>query len=463
MSETDIDNLWKSIKGELEIIVNPLQFRTHIPNLNLKKIDSENNIVEFTSPSDFQRNLVEEKLYGYLKNVIDKKLGNQYRLMFTVEKKEPTKLKLNELGPLFTHEQESRSSLRNATKAAGLNDRYTFDRFIVGNHNRLAYAVLTAIADDPGKVYNPMFLYSGVGLGKTHLVQAVGHKILEKNPNIKVKYTTGEQFLNEVVDSLRAGRSGRNSINELKKIYRNLDVLIIDDIHAIAGKETTQEEFFHTFNALYMAGKQIILTSDRAPHQIKTLEERLSSRFASGMIADMQMPDIETKMAILKERNEELKLGAPDEVISNIASIYDTNIRELEAKLLQIATVAKSQGINLTTDLSNQLLGQIEKQKQARITPQVIMREVAKYYGTTVKNIKGERRTKTLVIPRQVIMYLLRDTLNMGYQSIGELLGGRDHTTIMHGVEKTLDGLTNNNQLNKELDQIKNNIKTSCL
>jgi len=463
MSETELTNLWKSIKGELEVVVNPSHFKIHVPSLSIKTIDEESKIIEFSATTDFQRNFVEDKMYGHFKKIVSKTLGNDYRLMFTVQKKDPQKLVPKDIGPLFTHKADTAYSIENAIRTAGLNNQYTFERFVVGNHNRLAYAVSTAIADDPGKVYNPFFLYSGVGLGKTHLIQAIGNRILRKHTNIKIRYVTGEQFLNEVVDSIRTGRGGRSSMNELKKAYRNLDVLIIDDVHAIAGKETTQEEFFHTFNALYMAGKQIILTSDRAPHQIKTLEERLSSRFASGMIADMQMPDIETKIAILRERNDELKLNAPEDVITHIATVCITNIRELEAKLLQIATIAKSQGIKLTTDISNQLLGQIEKQKQTRITPQIVIREVTKYYSITMKNIKGKRRIKTLVIPRQITMYLLRDLLTMGYQSIGEILGGRDHTTIMHGFEKIQQKLIEQGSMYEEVQQIKANIKDASL
>ncbi len=454
----DKDELWKSVVGELEITANPAYVKTHIPGAYIKDINIEDKIIEITAPSEFQRNFIEDRLYGHIREIINKLISPDYKLMFTVTKKDPTKISTKDLGPLF--EQPESFNLTQRAQQAGLNPQYTFKRFIVGDHNRLAYAVATAIADAPGKVYNPFFLYSGVGLGKTHLVQAIGHAILEKHPDKKVLYNTGEQFLNDVIESLRKGiKSSGLKRNDFKRKYRNVDVLIIDDVHAIAGKTTTQEEFFHTFNALFMAQKQIILTSDRAPHEIKTLEERLSSRFASGMIADIQRPDLETRIAILRERNEEMNLGAPEEVLEYIATLVDTNIRELEAKLLQTVTKAKSLGLDLTVKNTAEILGDIKKTENKKVTPNTIIKETAKYYGVTIKDIKGKSRLKTLVRPRQVCMFLLRDYAGMGYKSIGELLGDRDHTTIMHGVEKITTLYNESPQFKKEIDQIKNNIE----
>ncbi|MDQ5981385.1 MAG: Chromosomal replication initiator protein DnaA [Patescibacteria group bacterium] len=455
MINLDPKDLWKSVKGELEIVSNPAHFKAHIPGTAIKKIDEADHLIEISCTSEYQRNFIEERMYGYIKDIIRKIAGDEYRLMFTVEKTTDLKLKPDDFGPLFNTPQEN----INKAKSVGLNETYSFKRFIVGNHNRLANAVSTAIADNPGKIYNPFFLYSGVGLGKTHLVQAIGQEVLKKNPNAKVLYITGEQFLNEVVDAVRKGKPTSNlTRNELKNKYRNVDVLIVDDIHSIAGKEATQEEFFHTFNALYMDQKQIILTSDRPPHEIKTLEERLSSRFASGMIADIQPPDLETRMAILIERNEELKLGAPREVIEYIAEAIKTNIRELEAKLLQTVTTARSLGQTLNIETTKSIIGQIEKTQQSRITPNTIIREVCKYYGVTIKDLKGTRRMKTLVTPRQISMFFLRDISELGFQAIGELLGSRDHTTVMHGVNKIESSIKDNRSFQKEIDQVRNAI-----
>lgn len=463
MDQAQLDKVWKSMKGELEVMANPTQFKAHIPGSYIKKIDSDDKVIELTSPSEFKRNFLEERFYGYLKDITTKVVGPGYKLMFTVTKVEQSAIPPQDLGPLFDNEKEKEPDemlLSERLKDAGLSDRYTIDRFIVGNHNRLAYAVSTAIIDNPGRVYNPFFLHSGVGLGKTHLVQSIGYEILRKHPEKSVIYKTGEQFLNEVVEAVRRGGVSNNNFKrfDLKKKYRNADVLIIDDIHSIAGKPSTQEEFFNTFNALYMAQKQIILTSDRAPHEIKTLEERLSSRFASGMIADIQKPDVETRIAILQERNRELNLEAPDKVIEYVANTVTNSVRELEAALIQTVTRAKSFGQDLNQqDTTINILGDINREKQRRVTPNIIIREVSKYYGITVKDIKGKRRLKNLVLPRQVCMYLLRNMADMGYQSIGELLGGRDHSTVVHGVNKT-EEMLKETSFTKEIDQLKDNI-----
>lgn len=458
MDFTDKDQLWKTMKGELEVVINPAFYKTYIPSCYIKTFDTEARIIEITCPSEFQRNFIEDRLYGHIKSVTEKLVGPEYKLMFSVTKKDPTTLQKEDLGPLFVQNPDS-DQIEYKAKEAGLNPQYTLSRFIVGNNNRLAYAVSTAITDNPGKIYNPFFLYSGVGLGKTHLVQAIGHEILVKHPQMKILYRNGEQFLNEVVDAVMKGKNQNNlKRNALKSRYRNVDVLIIDDIHAIAGKESTQEEFFHTFNSLYMDQKQIILTSDRPPSEIRTLEDRLSSRFSSGMIADIQMPDYETRVAILKKKNLELGLGAPDDVIDYIASAVNSNIRELEAKLLQTVTRARSMGQPLDVGVTRSIVGEIEANKNKLITPNIVLREVTKYYGTTIKDLKGERRTKTIVVPRQVAMYLLREINGLGYLAIGELLGGRDHTTILHGVDKINQELNKNSSISKEIEQIKNNI-----
>ena len=433
------EELWLSIKKDLKAVSNPLTFKTYINNgTYIKKVDETDKLIEITSPTDFHRNNIEDRMYGALKESIVKQLGPEYRLMFSVTKKEPAQLTIDDFGPLFEQKQDQTNNIDLKKREAGLNMHYNFDRFVVGNNNRLAYAVASAICENPGKMYNPFFLYSGVGLGKTHLIHAIGHKILEKNPNLNVLYKTGEQFLNEVVDALRKSNNPKLSSKRtaLKSKYRNVDVLIIDDIHFIAGKEATQEEFFHTFNALYMSQKQIILTSDRPPKDIKTLEDRLSSRFSSGMIADIQKPDIETKLAILKDRNDELKLKVSDIVLEHIASLVDTNIRELEGKLLQTATRARSEGLELNKTSVTKILGEINQNKKKLITPDSVIKEVCQHYSITIKDIKGQRRLKPLVVPRQVCMYLLREINSLGLQTIGELLGRKDHTTVIHGIHK---------------------------
>jgi chromosomal replication initiator protein len=458
MGNLNIEEVWLSIKKDLKVSANPILFNTYINNgTYIKKIDESDNLIEITAPTEHHRNNIEDRLYGVIKEIVIKQLGPQYRLMFSVTKKEPTQLSIDDFGPLFEAKKEKENNIELRKKEAGLNLLYNFERLIVGNHNRLAYAVATAITENPGRMYNPFFLYSGVGLGKTHLVQAIGHKIIEKNPNINVLYRTGEQFLNEVVDAIRKNKNPRSTSKRtaLKNKYRNIDVLIIDDIQFIAGKDSTQEEFFHTFNALYMSQKQIILTSDKHPKEIKTLEERLSSRFASGMIADIQKPDIETKLAILQERNEELKLRVNNEVLEHKATMVDTNIRELEGKLLQTATKARSEGLELNKSSVIKILGEINQNKKKLITPDSVIKEVCQYYDVTIKDIKGQRRMKPLVIPRQICMYLLREVNNMGLQNISELLGRKDHTTVIHGIHKVEDLLKKDPKYKSNLEDIK--------
>ncbi len=460
MTSPDPDFIWNEVKGELQKVTNPAHYKAYIPGTFIKKIDETDYLIEITAPSEFQRNFIEDRMYGHIKDSISRLVGPKYRLMFSVTKKEPAQMSIDDFGPLFEQKQEQELSIQSVKQDAGLNPQYTFERFVVGNHNRLAYAVSTAIAENPGKIYNPFFLYSGVGLGKTHLVQAIGHKIIEKHPNLKILYKTGEQFLNEVVDAIRKNKNGPmdNRRNNLKKMYRNIDVLIVDDIHSIAGKESTQEEFFHTFNALYMSQKQIILTSDRSPKEIKTLEERLSSRFASGMMADIQKPDMETRLAILKDRNDELHLNLNEDVLEHIAVMVDTNIRELEGKLLQTAIRAKSEGMELNKENATQIIGEIDKAKGKLITPNHIMHEVCQFYNVTQKELKGARRLKTIVVPRQICMYMLRDITKMGLQSIGEILGKKDHTTVIHALQKIELEIKKNSRVFKEIETIRSRL-----
>ena len=461
MDTQNVDNLWNEVKNSLEQIINPIHYKTYIPGTYIKKINEEDLLIEITSPTEFQRNFIEERMYGHIKESLSNLIGPKYRLMFSVTQKETKQMTIEDVGPLYEQKIASETSITQTKKDAGLNPQYTFDRFVVGNSNRLAYAVATGIAENPGKIYNPFFVYSGVGLGKTHLVQAIGHKIIEKHPTYKVLYKTGEQFLNEVVDALRKSKIPADSKrNALKKNYRNVDVLIIDDIHSIAGKEATQEEFFHTFNALYMSQKQIILTSDRPPKEIKTLEERLSSRFSSGMIADIQKPDTETKLAILRERNEELRLNIRDDVLAYIAEAVESNIRELEGKLLQTATKAMSQGVDLNQSFAKQVIGDINKSKQKLITPDLIIQEVCSYYNISSKELKGQRRMKPIVMPRQICMYLFREILKMSLVSIGELLGRKDHTTVIHAIQKIEDLLKDkaNAKIHNDISYLKEKI-----
>lgn len=317
---------------------------------------------------------------------------------------------------------------------ANLNARYTFDTFVVGKNNNLAHAASLAVAEKPGEIYNPLFIYGGVGLGKTHLMQSVAHFILQNNPKARILYVTSETFTNELIDSIR--NKNNYSTTEFRKKYRNIDVLLIDDIQFIIGKESTQEEFFHTFNALYEAKKQIIISSDKPPKDFETLEDRLKSRFEWGLTVDIQPPDYETRMAILRKKEELDHINIDNEVIQYIAANVKSNIRELEGSLTKIVAMSNltKQEINLemAQEVLRDLINPDEKQE---ITPQFIIDVVAEHFNVSVADLTGSKRNKEIVFPRQIAMYLCREMTNAPLQQIGSFLK-KDHTTIIHGIDK---------------------------
>jgi len=318
-------------------------------------------------------------------------------------------------------------------KSAGLmlNANYSFEEFVVGNNNRMAHAASLAVAEKPGKVYNPLFIYGGVGLGKTHLAQAIAHFVLEEQKKAKVFYASSESFMNELIFAIRAGKT-----LEFKNKYRNVDLLIIDDIQFLAGKESTQEEFFHTFNALYDADKQIVVTSDRPPKEIRALEDRLVSRFEWGLITDIQMPDLETRMAILRKKTEKDGLSIPDDVLFLIAESVRSNIRELEGSLIRLLAFAGLTGSPITIDLASEVLKDFIKVKPR--TPNIgdIQKLVAERFESSVELMKSEKRSSHIVLPRQVAFWLSRELTDKSLVEIGRQFGGRDHTTVLHACRK---------------------------
>ncbi len=318
-----------------------------------------------------------------------------------------------------------------------LNPKYTFDSFVIGNSNRFAHAASLAVAESPAKAYNPLFIYGGVGLGKTHLMHAIGHYILNNNPKSQVVYVSSEKFTNELINSIKDDKNV-----EFRNKYRNIDILLVDDIQFIAGKERTQEEFFHTFNALYEANKQIIISSDRPPKEIPTLEDRLRSRFEWGLIADIQAPDFETRMAILKKKADVEKLNIPNEVMVYIATKIKSNIRELEGALIRIVAFSSLTNKEISVDLASEALKDIISSKQTRqVTIDIIQEVVANYYNLKIEDLKSARRTRNIAFPRQIAMYLSRKLTDMSLPKIGEEFGGRDHTTVIHAYEKISNNL----------------------
>ncbi|MFH1617149.1 MAG: chromosomal replication initiator protein DnaA [Candidatus Margulisiibacteriota bacterium] len=335
-----------------------------------------------------------------------------------------------------------------------LNPRYTFDSFVIGHGNRFAHAAALAVAEAPGAAYNPLFLYGGVGLGKTHLMQAIGHSVLKTRPTSKVLYISSEVFTNELINSIRDDKT-----KEFREKYRNIDVLMVDDIQFLAGKERTQEEFFHTFNALHESNKQIVLTSDRPPKDIPTLEERLRSRFEWGLIADIQPPDFETRIAILRKKAETVELSVPTEVLTFIASKVASNIRELEGALIRVVAFASLSGSDITISLvENVLKDLVNSSRGASITIDDIKRITAEYYSVKIDDMSAKIRTKEIATARQVAMYFAREMTEFSLPKIGEEFGGRDHTTVMHACDKVKTSLKSNSSIDEAVKNIRKKI-----
>lgn len=340
---------------------------------------------------------------------------------------------------------------------ANLNPRYTFDTFVVGKNNNFAHAASLAVAESPGEVYNPLFIYGGVGLGKTHLMHSIAHFILDQDPEKKVLYVTSETFTNEVIDNIRSGNSA--AMSKFRDKYRNIDVLLIDDIQFIIGKESTQEEFFHTFNSLHSAKKQIIISSDKPPKDMEILEERFRSRFEWGLIADITLPDYETRMAILHKNEEMNGYSISEDVIKYIATNIKSNIRELEGAFNKVMAGAKLEKKEVTLELAEQALKDIISPDEKKIiTPDYIISVVADHYGVTPADLSGNKRNSKIVMPRQVSMYLCREIISTPLKNIGKALGNRDHTTVMHGIEKIENELQTDDNLKNTIDILKKKI-----
>ncbi len=331
-----------------------------------------------------------------------------------------------------------------------LNPKYTFENFVVGPNNSLAHAAAVAVAESPGRAYNPLFIYGGVGLGKTHLMHAVGHSVAKRFPHLRIEYVSTETFTNELINAIREDRMA-----EFRERYRSVDLLLVDDVQFIAGKERTQEEFFHTFNALYEAHKQIILSSDRPPKEILTLEERLRSRFEWGLITDIQPPDLETRIAILKMNAEQRGLRISEEVLEYIARQVTSNIRELEGALMRVIAYASLNGLELTKAVAARALSEIFAPREAQVEPQEVIQKVAERFGLRPEDLVGGGRKKEVVLPRQVAMYLVRELTRASLPEIGQLFGGRDHTTVLYAIQKIQELVENDREVQRLIQSLK--------
>jgi len=339
-------------------------------------------------------------------------------------------------------------------KEIGLNPKYTFDSFVIGASNRLAHAASIAVADSPAKTYNPLFIYGGVGLGKTHLMHAIGQRSLGKSPKTKVLYLSSEAFTNDLIKAIQT-----RSTPEFRKKYRSVDILLIDDIQFIAGKESTQEEFFHTFNALYDAHKQIVVSSDRPPKEIPGLEERLISRFLYGLVADIQAPDFETRIAILKKKSEKDTIVLPNDVMYFIAEKVKTNIRELEGALIRVVTYSKLVEKDVTVDLVKEVLKDMISEGEKKITIDLIQKKVAEYFDIRLSDMRAKKRSKAIAYPRQIAMYIARHLTDYSLPEIGEFFGGRDHTTVIHACNKIEEDIKSKSGMKNLVDKLIQGIK----
>jgi len=437
ISPMNKEKIWQTVLENLKITLSPASFNTWFPKtfiVRIKPLSEERQIIEIGCPNPFVSQTVENRYYGLIKESLDQITGKKNDLVFVVKQnphqtKQDNKKEKKE--PLF-ESQEERPEVFEAINQAGLRADFNFDNFAVSSTNQMAYAAAQAVAKTPGKAYNPLFLYGGVGVGKTHLMQAIGNAILVKNPRTKLVYCTGEEFTNEIVEAIR-----RKTTDEFKKKYRTVKVLLVDDIQFIAGREKVQEEFFHTFNSLWRVGGQIVLTSDKPPSEIKKLEARLRSRFEGGLIVDIQPPDFELRTAILLIKAQQRGINLSIELAKLIAGNI-TSTRGLEGFLSKIINETQVKNLPLNAEVITALLGNINENEAPRrlVKPKEIISAVAAHFNIKVSELLGARRLKQVALARQILMYLLRTDLKLPLMEVGRLLGGRDHTTVIHGVEK---------------------------
>lgn len=447
---------WQIIKETMrrEYGISDISYQTWVAPLEFYTVSDD--IVSIIIPADLAPalNYISSKYKSFFQVTISEMFDHKYSVKFIFEK-DAVSLENKENNAVLTNPVYNINY-----ENANLTPKYKFDTFVVGNNNKLAHAASLAVAESPGEVYNPLYLYGGPGLGKTHLMHSIGHFILEQNPEKKVLYVTSEEFTNEVIESIRSGNAA--SMTKLREKYRTVDVLMVDDVQFIIGKESTQEEFFHTFNVLHSARKQIILSSDKPPKEIETLDERFRSRFEWGLIADIQPPDYETRMAILRKNAESCERPIDEEIIKYIATNIKSNIRELEGAFNKIVASAKLNKVDLTLAVAEEALKDvIYPNKSREITPSLIINVVSEHFGVKPEDITSKKRNSEFVLPRQIVMYLCRELTETSYVNIGKLLGKKDHTTIIHGVNKITAELNGSEELRNKVDIIIKKINPS--
>ena len=440
------DEILQTVKREHEI--SDISFDAWIKPLEVFGV--EGSLLYILVPSEqMTLSYITKKYYLPLKVAIAEIIGTEYEIKFILP--EQTK------NIRTTGNKSKKNPEPEVSKRSNLNPNYTFNTFVVGSNNRFAQSASLAVAESPGEAYNPLYIYGGPGLGKTHLMHSIGHFILEKNPNAKVLYVTSEEFTNEVIESIRSGNA--SAMNKFREKYRTIDVLMIDDVQFIIGKESTQEEFFHTFNALHSAGKQIILTSDKPPKDMETLEERIRSRFEWGLMADIGAPDYETRMAILRRKVESDDMVLSDDILNYIANNIKSNIRELEGALNKLLAYSNLEKTDITMEIAQkELQNIITPDKPREITPQLIIEVVSEHFQISLDQMISKNRSNEIARPRQIAMYLCKTMTDIPLDSIGALLGGRDHSTIIHGIKKIGDEYDSNEQTRNLIETIKKKI-----
>lgn len=453
--------VWRAALSDLERRVSRANFETWLRSTSLVGVDGETATI--AAPNTFAveqlRSKFDRQIASTLSTLINRPVTIDYvvrnsdapppRTPKTKPRPEPPAAR-NQPGPGAPRPASQQMEL-SSTPTHGLNPRYTFDTFIVGSSNRLAHAAAMAVADNPSRSFNPLFFYGGVGLGKTHMLHAIGHRALELHEGFQVLYVSSEKFTNELIKAIR-----QQGTEEFRNRYRSIDILMIDDIQFIAGKESTQEEFFHTFNELYQSGRQIIVSSDRHPKAIPTLHDRLRSRFEGGLIADVQAPDFEMRTAILNAKAQTLGVHIPADVLEYIARKVQSNIRELEGALNKIIAMAQLFNSPIKMDIAAQALNDADlEQRRSQITSERVIGEVTAHYKVSLTEVRGRGRSKEIVAPRQVAMFLLREETGASLVEIGRLLGDRDHSTVMHGISKIEKGLESDSNLRAKVNLIR--------
>lgn len=433
-----------TVKREHELT--DISFSTWLKPLQIFSIQN-NRIFVLVSSEQMGLTYINKKYYLPLKVAVAEIIGMEYEIEFVLPE-QARKLKMPHPTRQATTEEAERSNL---------NPNYTFDTFVVGNNNRFAQSASLAVAESPGEIYNPLFLYGGVGLGKTHLMHSIAHFIQENHPGMKVLYVSSETFTNELIEAIRNGNN--TAMSRFREKYRSIDVLLIDDVQFIIGKESTQEEFFHTFNELHVAKKQIILSSDRPPKEMETLEERIRSRFEWGLLADIGSPDYETRMAILKKKAERDGFELSDEILNYIAVNIKSNIRELEGALNKLMAYVNLVQTEITMEIAQKELQNIISPDKPRIvTPQLIMEVVAEHFGISIEQILSKSRSNDVAKPRQIAMYLCKNMTDASLEAIGKVLGGRDHSTVVHGIKKVAEDVSADEAVAKTVETIKKKI-----